>query len=133
MSNLNALTGQQAEWIHIGADDVATHTHTHSGMASWRHVARTFEPAGPGCSGRWAGPTEGQLIYKKQKGGPMFPSDPNQKWRTPSGLLGPVKVFSYMWSAIHEPPTYGTAFLIAILAVPGKYECECYNAQYTAL
>lgn len=35
--------------------------------------------------------------------------------------FGPVKVFSEARSAMRSPPTCGTAFLIAVLAVPGKY------------
>lgn len=35
--------------------------------------------------------------------------------------FGPVKVFSDARSAVRAPPTYGTAFLITVLVVPGKY------------
>ncbi|CAA3006452.1 Hypothetical predicted protein [Olea europaea subsp. europaea] len=38
--------------------------------------------------------------------------------------FGPVKVFNVARSAMRAPPTCGTAFLITILAVPGKYACE---------
>lgn len=45
--------------------------------------------------------------------------------------FGPVKVFNVVRSAMHAPPTCGTAFLIAVLAVPGKYALHWYESVYT--